>query len=241
MPKNALIYAWTIITIGIVVLGFAALGWQSSNLQAFLVCLGLTAFAATLKFQLPKMTGMLSPAFVPLLVSVATRSWSETVVIGAVLGIVQTLWRPKNRPTPMQIAFNGANLAIDAGVAYGLARVLMVAGGTDVMVVILGVAGVALLVTNTLILSTILCLIKDAPFMTAWRSLHLWSVPYYLAGGVLANVWARADLTAHIGVIVLAATSVYLLSVCLSAAAQSCLSTVRTLVHIDPPANLSRQ
>ena len=80
--------------------------------------------------------------------------------------------------------------------------------------VVLGVAGVVLLVANTLIVATIICLVKEAPFETVWRSLQLRAVPYYLAGGVLASVWARAELAESAGVVLLAAISVYLLSIC---------------------------
>ena len=220
MTRTALIYASIVIAMGIAVLGSAALQWQSPwqspTGPAMLTCLGLASLAATFKVSLPKLTGTISPAFVFLLVSVATQSWSETVLISVVSAIVQCLWRPKKRPGALQVAFNAAAMAIAAGVAHGVARGLTAVGGLDVLVVVLGAAGVALLVTNTLLISTILCLIKEGPFYTIWRSVQLWAVPHYLAGGVLASSWARARLTASIGVTVLAAASVYVLSVCYS-------------------------
>jgi hypothetical protein len=213
MSPKALTYAWTVIAIGVTVLACAVLGWQSSNPEAFLLCFGLAALAATFKMKLPKLTGTLSPAFVFVLVSVVTRSWSETVVIAALSGIVQCLWRPKKRPTGLQMAFNAATMAIAGAVAHGMARILITAGDPAIQVAVLGAAGVSLLVTNTLILSTILCLLQEAPFMTVWRSIQLWAVPYYLAGGVLANIWSRAGLDRVTGMIVLAASSAYLINV----------------------------
>ena len=61
--------------------------------------------------------------------------------------------------------------------------------------------------------SAILCLLKDAPLSTVWRSLQPQAVPYYMAGGLLAGVWSRADLAGS-GVALMAAVSVYLLSLC---------------------------
>lgn len=218
MTKNALIYAWTINTIGFAVLFRAALecrsSWQSSNGPTFLVCLALAALAATFKVKLPKLTGTISPAFVFLLVSVATLSRSETVAIAVVSGIVQCLWRPRTRPSALQLTFNAAALAISGAVAHGVTRGLVVVGGADSFAVVLGAAGVALLVTDTVVVSTILCLIQEAPFYTVWRSVQFWAVPYYLAGGVLASVWTRVEFTANVGVTILAAVSVYVLSVC---------------------------
>jgi hypothetical protein len=214
MPKSALIYAWAVIATGVAVLACAVVGWQSSDRGAFIVGLGLVAMAATFKMKLPKLTGTLSPAFVFVLVSVATETWSETVIIAALSAAVQCLWRPKTRPTALQLAFNMAALAIAGGVAHGMTQLLVVRSNPDLLLVALGAAGVALLVTNTLLLSTILCLVREAPFMTIWCSVQMWTVPYYLAGGVLANIWARAQLSPATGGVVLALASVYVLSIC---------------------------
>jgi hypothetical protein len=226
MPRNALIYGWAIIATGIAVL-VCALASPVSLGPDFFACLALASLAATFKMKLPKLTTTISPAFVFVLVSVATLSWSQTVLISAASALVQCLWHPKKRPTWLQLAFNAAAMAIVGGAAHAVTGLLTVKGGTDVLVVALGAAGVTLLMGNTLIVSTILCLLKEAPFMTVWRSVQLWMVPYYLAGGALANVWARAQLTPFSGVIILAPLSVYLLSVGAGEVVKTTLQTPR--------------
>ena len=215
MTRSALTYAWTIIALGTLILIGAACLWQPANATAFGVCLALALFASTLKLKLPELTETLSPGFVFLLVSVATLSWPETVVIAAASGFIQSRWRPQTPPTRLQTAFAGATLAIAGGLTYGVTWSLAALRGPDTLALTLGVAALVLLVSNTLIVATILCLIKEAPFHTVWRSVHRRAVPYYLAGGVIANVWARADLTAPAGFALLAAISVYLLSLCI--------------------------
>lgn len=214
MTKSALAYAWTIIATGAVILVSAVWLWQSANATAFGVCLALALFASTLKLKLTGLTETLSPGFVFLLVSVAMFSWTETVVIAVASGLMQCLWKPKASPSWLQIGFAAGTMAIAGGLTHGVTWGLVALRGSDGMVVILGVAGVVLLVTNTLIVATILCLIREAPFNTVWRSVQRRTVPYYLAGGVIANVWVRADLTASVGIALLAAISVYLLSLC---------------------------
>jgi hypothetical protein len=214
MPKSALIYAWTVIALGAVILAGAVFEWRSSSLAAFSVCLALALFASTLKLRVAGLTQTLSPGFVFVLISVATLSSSETVLIAAGSGLMQCVWRPKSRPTPMQIAFAAGTMAISGAVTHGVAWGLAAMHSADGLALILGVAGVVLLVTNTLIISTILCLVKEAPFETVWRSIQRRAVPYYIAGGLIANVWARANLTAPSGIAVFATISVYLLSVC---------------------------
>jgi hypothetical protein len=214
MTKLALTYAWTIIAIGAAILVGAAWQWQSANGTAFGVCLALAVFASTLKLTLPGLTGTISPGFVFLLISVATLSWTETVIIAVAAGLTQCLWKSKAPPNPLQIGFAAGTMAITGGLTHGVTWGLVAMRGADGMVVILGVAGVVLLVTNTLIVSTILCLLKEAPFQTIWRSVHCRTVPYYLAGGALANVWVRAGFTTTAAIALLAAISVYLLSLC---------------------------
>lgn len=194
MPKSALIYAWTIIAIGAVILACALLGWHSSNFTAFLVCLSLALFSASLKLRLPKLTGTVSPAFIFVLFSIATLSFAETVVIAALSGLMQSIWRPKNRPTLLQVVFGIATMAIAAGAAHGTAQFLIAKSSPEVLVVALGAAAVTLMVTNTLIVSTILCLLNRTPLMSVWRSIQLRTAPYYVAGGVLATIWSHTRL-----------------------------------------------
>ena len=201
MPKPALIYAWTVVAVGIAVATTAALMWESAGAAALLMCLALAALASTFKVALPGLTGTISPGFVFVLVAVATLSSSETVAIAIASALVQSLWRPKVWPSTLQVAFNAATMAVSSGLAYTLAHALS-QGGSDAVLLSLGVAGVVLLVTNTLMVSAILCLLKGAPLYTVWRSLQPHVVPYYLAGGLLAGVWSRSELAASTGVAV---------------------------------------
>lgn len=211
MPKHAFAYALAVCAAGALVAANAAFLWQSGDTAALLVYLGLAALASTFKVRLPELPGTISPGFVFLLMAVARLSWSETVAIGVVSALVQSLWRAKRRPTTLQIGFNVAAMAISGGLAHAVSHGLTQTGGDAVSM--LAVSGVVLLVANTLIVSAILCLLKDAPLVTVWRSLQPQAVPYYMAGGLLAGVWSRVDITGS-GVVLMAAVSVYLLGLC---------------------------
>ncbi len=210
MARNPLIYAWTVIAMGTAVAASALLLWRPQDMAAFVVCLGLAVLASTFKVTLPSTDGTISPGFIFLLVAIGRLGWSETVAIGMASALVQLLWRRKTRPNAVQIGFNAATMAIAGGLAYGVAHGLAQSAGDPV--VFLAVAGVVLLVTNTLLVAAIVCLMKNAPLHTVWRLLQPRVIPYYLAGGVLAGVWSRADLTTSAGVAVMAAVSAYLLS-----------------------------
>ena len=211
MSKHALIYAWIVTALGVMIAATAAMLWQPRDTPALLMSLGLALLASTLKAKLPGIDGTLSPGFVFLLVAMARLSWSETVAIGVASALVQSLWRAKRRPGGLQIGFNAATVAISGALAYGVSHGLTQTGSDPVL--LLAVSGIVLLVINTLMVSAILCLLRDAPLSTVWRSLQLKAVPYYMAGGLLAGVWSRADLTGA-SMALIAAVSVYLLALC---------------------------
>ena len=213
MPKKAHIYAWTIIAAGVFIAACAGISWRPDDLAATLVCLALAVLASTFKIKLPGVTGTISPSFVFVLVAAGQLSFAETVFIGAAAALVQSLWRPKVQPRPLQAAFNCATLAIAGGLAHGVAHGLLSAPVIIPNGLPLMVSGLVLLVTNTMLVAIILCLIQKSPLYKAWRSIQLWSVPYYLAGGVLAHVWTQVPLTSSISVAILAVLSTYLLSI----------------------------
>lgn len=212
MPKNAHIYAWTVIAVGVFIAVCAGISWRPEDPAATLVCLVLAMLASTFKIKLPGVKGTISPSFVFVLVAAGQLSFAETVVIGATAALVQSLWRAKVQPGRLQAGFNCATLAIAGGLAHGARGVLsapvLIPNGLPLMV-----SGLVLLVTNTMLVAIILCLIQKSPLYTAWQSIQLWSVPYYIAGGVLAHVWAQAPLKSNISVAILAAISTYLLSI----------------------------
>ena len=173
------------------------------------------------------MTGTISPAFVFVLVAASQLGWTETVAISAVSALVQSTWRPKNRPSVLQVCFNTATLTIAGGLTHGVAHGLMEARAGAEHILFLAVAGLVLLVTNTLLVSTIICLTTAAPLESVWRRIQTWAVPYYLAGGALASVWAQSQLASGAWVAVMAALSVYLLSIC--------YRSVLTLARVTAP------
>ncbi len=233
MTKSALAYTWTIIAIGAAIVAVAAWHWQSANGTAFGVCLALAVFASTLKLKLAGLAETISPGFVFLLVSVATLSWTETVAVAVASALAQCLRHPKKQPpSSIQIGFAAGTMAIAGGLTHGVTWGLVAMRSAESMPVILGVAGVVLLVTNTLIVSTIVCLIKQTPFESVWRSVHRRAVPYFLAGGLIAHVWVQAKLTSS-SMALLAALSVYLLSICFRELEMSSWQPQEARVQLD--------
>ena len=84
----------------IILLASAVVYWESESAPRFISYLALAVAASTLKIRLPHLQGTITPAFVLVLLAIAQLSLAETVVVAALGGAVQVLWRPARRPMP---------------------------------------------------------------------------------------------------------------------------------------------
>src|SRR6266567_7288305 len=80
-------------SLGVVVLGFALLHWQSQDLMRFVCYLAVALLASGLKVQLPGIDGTMSVNFLFILLGVLELSLPETLLIGCAAALVQCLWR----------------------------------------------------------------------------------------------------------------------------------------------------
>lgn len=194
MPKQALIYAISVIAAGAGVAALAALQWSCAEPAIFLLCLGLNILTSTFKVRLPGISGTISPGFVFLLVAIGRLTWMETVAIGAAGGAVQCVWRAVSRPARIQVLFNMACLAICGGLAHRISHTAFdLAPQTAILV--LSTAAIVLLVSNTMLVSAVVCLIQGQSLRESWKISQFWSAPYYFAGALIAQVVAQGDLT----------------------------------------------
>src|SRR5262249_37777274 len=97
---------------GLPLLPYALLHWQSENALRYACFLGVALTASVFKVQLPGIQATMSANFLFILVGILDLSYSETLLMGCLGGLVQTLWQSKPRPRPIQVLFNFANLAL---------------------------------------------------------------------------------------------------------------------------------
>jgi hypothetical protein len=77
--------------------------------------------ASLFKVRLPGIQATMSANFLFILVGILDLSYPETLLMGCLGGLVQSLWQSKPRPNLVQRSFNFANLAIAitaAGVVF---------------------------------------------------------------------------------------------------------------------------
>src|ERR1700685_1183613 len=101
---------------GTATLLYGAIHQSSKNIAEFICYLGIAILASRLKVTLPGITGTLSVNFLFILVGVLELSFSETLILGAVSILAQTLY--PERPNALQVTFNVCAGAISTALTY---------------------------------------------------------------------------------------------------------------------------
>jgi hypothetical protein len=213
MDARARVYLNSVIILGAAIL-VAALGhWQSTNLSQFGTYMVLALIASTRKVKLPGITGTYSLSFFFILLGISELSLAETITIGSVSAVVQSVWSAKIRPTILQVLFNTSSMVISIASAYSAAymfKQLAVSGNFPLTP--LGAS--IFFAVNTFLVSGAISMVDHQPFRNVWAQWMLWSVPFYIVGTLVAITMSAANKHLNWKVSLLCLPLVYLASVC---------------------------
>jgi diguanylate cyclase (GGDEF)-like protein/putative nucleotidyltransferase with HDIG domain len=183
----AVCFISTQVLFGLPLLPYALLHWQSENLLRFLCFLAVALAASLFKVRLPGIQATMSANFLFILVGILDLSYPETLLMGCLGGLAQTLWQAKPRPRLIQLLFTLANLSISVTAAslvfhsnwahnLGLqSPLLLVAASTTYFAM------------NTMSVSGIIAITEHRNPMLVWKECYLWSFPYYMLGALIAG------------------------------------------------------
>ena len=87
----AKLFIGLVVTVGTGVLLFGAIHQSSKNIAQFICYLGIAVLASRMKVNLPGITGTMSVNFLFVLLGVLELSFSETLILGCVSILVQSL------------------------------------------------------------------------------------------------------------------------------------------------------
>lgn len=172
---------------GLPLLLYALLHWHSDDLFRYVCFLAVALAASVLKVHLPGIKATMSANFLFILVGIIDLSYSETLLMGCLGGLVQTLWRANPRPRPIQWLFNLANLALSISAAEVVfhSRLAMNAGFQWPL--LMAAAATAYFAFNTLSVSGIIAMTEGRNPVHVWKECYLWAFPYYLLGALIAG------------------------------------------------------
>lgn len=162
----------------------------------FLCYLALGAVASAWKVRLPGTTGTISVHYVVMLVAVAHAGMFEALAISAAGPLVQSYWRARTKPQPVQVLFNVSVMVVATGVTFSACRFLP---GAELLATLLGflicAAGLHFL-ANTILVSIVLSLVEGEPVIGLWRRLYFWAFPIYMVGAAAAGVMVATTRSA---------------------------------------------
>jgi hypothetical protein len=191
MPKNAKIYIALIVTLGFGLLaGCLVFRAEFPDLPRYFSYLLLAVLASTMKVRLPGITGTISVNFLFILIGIADFTLTETLTMGCLAILTQCLWRTKSTPRLVQVAFNVAALAVSIGAAYQVSHFAMALARAESLSAMLALAACVFFISNTMLISGVLCLLEGKPLGKIWQQCYLWTFPYYLVGSAIAGLVA---------------------------------------------------
>jgi len=175
------------VLLGFPMVFYAILHWQSQDSLRFACFFALAMAASVFKVRLPGIEATMSANFVFILVGILDFSFPETLMIGCLGGLAQSLWHAKPRPRPIQMLFNFANLSLSISAASFVFHSTFAYQHGLRWPLLLGAASTTYFVVNTMSVSGIIAITQKRKSVMVWKECYLWSFPYYLLGAIIAG------------------------------------------------------
>jgi diguanylate cyclase (GGDEF)-like protein/putative nucleotidyltransferase with HDIG domain len=183
----ATIFIMTQVLAGVPLLSYALLHWHTENSLRFASFLAVALGASIFKVRLPGVQATMSANFLFILVGILDLSYSETLLMGCLGGLVQTLWQSKPRPRLIQILFNFANLAISTSLANLVFHSHFAYSIGLRWPLLLAVASTTYFAMNSMSVSGVIAITERRNPIWVWKECYLWSFPYYMLGALIAG------------------------------------------------------
>jgi len=176
--RPATAYIGLVIAAGIAILAHGLLTWTSVNPNYYLTCAAIALFASGMKISLPAVKGTMSMSFLFVLIGISQFSLGETLAMGCLGMLVQSIFLTKTRPQPVRVAFSVASLACSIQIAYSVHHAWEIHNEL--------LTAAAFFVANTLLVSVVIALTETKNPWRVWHDSYFWSFPNYLAGAAAA-------------------------------------------------------
>ena len=175
----------------------AAYGGHSFAMARLMIYVLIAANVATIKMRIPGLTATVSGGSLLIFAGLTDLTSAETVLVAIVVGLVQCLWNPKQRPSVLQVVFSICTLVISVMVAWTFGRWLTDTFAPGNMIALLACSTALYFLANTLLLAGVLSLTEMKPVGKVWNQLYLWTFPHYLLSASLGGLFGYVSRGAN--------------------------------------------
>ena len=188
MPKRAILFVFLVIAGGSIVLVASLAHWHSNDLLKFFCYLTIAILASAMKVRLPGMESTMSVHFLFVLLGVLELSLAETLTIGCTAALAQCLWKTKQTPDAVKVAFNVLGMtSIAIAATYGVYH-FAEAAVRNSMPLLLVAAACTYFISNTVPIAIAIALTEKRPLRGIWSETYFWSLPFYLVGAAVVGL-----------------------------------------------------
>jgi diguanylate cyclase (GGDEF)-like protein/putative nucleotidyltransferase with HDIG domain len=185
--KTRAFLAVTIFTgFGMLVFGLTHAQWSDPTRYTCYLLLAL--LASGMKVTLPGVTGTLSVISLFVLIGVRELSFAETLLMICAGTLIQSLWKAKTRPKPIQVIFNVAMMSTAVAFTYYVYHSIAAEILGHSLPLMLVIAASVFFVVNTVPVAFVIALTEKKQVRKVWSECYVWSFPYYLVGAAFAGL-----------------------------------------------------
>jgi diguanylate cyclase (GGDEF)-like protein/putative nucleotidyltransferase with HDIG domain len=180
------VFIGLVVMLGGIVLAAAAFVPTSYNIAEFLCYLLIAFLASRFTVNLPEIADTMSVNFLLVLIGILELSFAETLFLGTIAVLIQSLYRSRFRP--IRVAFNLCASAFAIALSYAVFHAPRLHGPIQNPTWLLGISASIYFVADTGSIATAIALIERRSLRTIWATCYSWAFPYYLGGAALAGL-----------------------------------------------------
>jgi diguanylate cyclase (GGDEF)-like protein/putative nucleotidyltransferase with HDIG domain len=192
LPPGALRWSQAMALLGLIVLTGSLVNWESPDVLKYGAFLTIAIISSGVPIDVPGVAGSFSLIFLFVLFGTLELTRSETVFLATLMALAQCYGQRPRARAALTIFHAGA-AALGAAVAHGVYNAAWLPSDNVDSSVRLAVATAALFLLNTVPASFLVAAVEDSSFIDIWRARHMWLLPYYLGGAVVAQVASIAN------------------------------------------------
>jgi len=211
MNRNARILFTAVIVTGTLSFLVSIFPFVSENPPRYAAFLTAAVLMSAMRLALPTVTGTLSINFVFVLIGIIALSKAETMVLATLVTLIQCLWKPPQKLTATQVAFNVANMAMSVLAAFTVYHSWKFPDSSIEMPLRLLLSTSVYYILSSFPVALAISFTEHKSIAASWRESNTWTLPYYLVGAIAAAAFTFLKTTAGWQILLLVIPFLFLL------------------------------